>query len=130
MHADIALDGAVPSARAAAWAEWVAAERGRFALWISPGMAVGVVGYFALTVEPPVWVGAVFMLGFFALAWLLRPWPALRGGCIVVAAAALGFASAQLATARAPDVAEIPTHAVVVTGTVRAVEALPRGLRV
>ena len=40
------------------WADWVAAERGRFVLWLPPFMAVGVVVYVGLHVEPPWWVGA------------------------------------------------------------------------
>ena len=34
---------------------WVAAERGRFALWQPVLMAAGVAGYFTLTIEPPWW---------------------------------------------------------------------------
>ncbi len=55
------------------------------------------------------------------LRWLFAP----------LAAAALGFAAAQLATARAPPIeADLPTHATIVTGTIRAVEALPEGRRI
>jgi competence protein ComEC len=48
-----------------------------------------------------------------------------------VAAAALGFSAGQVATARAPPIeADLPTHATVVSGTIKAVEALPEGRRI
>ena len=111
-----------------ATATWIAAERGRFALWLPVFMAAGVVGYFSLTFEPPWWVGSAVFAGVVALGWLTPP--ALRTPCWVVAAAALGLASAQLATLRAPALEEIPRRATVVTGTVSAVEQLPQGRRV
>ena len=55
------------------------------------------------------------------LRWLIAP----------LAAAALGFTSAQIATARAPPIeVDLPTHASIVTGTIRAVEPLPEGRRI
>jgi competence protein ComEC len=49
---------------------------------------------------------------------------------MALAAAGIGFAAAQLATARAPPAELLPTHATVLTGIVRSVEALPEGRRI
>lgn len=88
-------------------------------------MGAGVLGYFTLRFEPPLWVGAAAAIA--ALAGAIR----FRGACTPILACALGFASAQCATARAPPLeAGLPTHAVIVTGVVRAVEALPAGRRI
>jgi competence protein ComEC len=49
---------------------------------------------------------------------------------MAVAAAAIGFTSAQFATARAPPQPTLPRTATVLTGKVRSVELLPEGRRV
>jgi competence protein ComEC len=112
----------------AAWTDWLEAERSRLPLWLPVFMGAGVLAYYALRFEPAVWLGpAVALLAAAAavrlprLRWLLAP----------LAAAALGFASAQIATARAPPIeADLPYHATVVTGVVHAVEILPEGRRI
>jgi len=108
---------------------WADAERGRFAPWLSLFMAAGVVLYFALTAEPPVWAGAVVSAAGLALLILLwRVW-AGRLGAAALLAAGLGVLSAQSATWRAKPPVELPRKAVVLTATVRAVDVLPDGRR-
>lgn len=114
-------------AAAEAVRRWVAAERGRFALWQPVLMAAGVAGYFTLTIEPPWWAGFSALACALALGRLAR---GARPLLWAMAAVALGFASAQLATLRAPPLDNIPRRASIVTGTVRAVEQLPQGRRV
>ena len=109
---------------------WAAAERGRFALWLPVFMGTGVVAYFSETSEPVAWLGAAGFGLAMAAAFLARGLAPLRGACWAAAALALGFASAQSATWRAPPAIDVPTHAVVVAGRVRAIEALPAGTRV
>ena len=41
-----------------AWADILAAEQGRFALWLPVFMGAGVLAYDALRAEPPAWIGA------------------------------------------------------------------------
>ena len=111
------------------WAGWIAAEQGRFVIWLPVFMAAGVVWYDSVRAEPAGWagalVGAVGLLG----AWFGRgPW--LRVPGVAVVAVALGIASAQWATWRAADLVEVPTRATIVTGVVRAVEQLPQGRRI
>ena len=104
------------------------AEAGRFVLWLPVFMGAGVLTYFALRFEPPVWVGAAVLLP--ALAGFCIA-PSGRGFCAPILASALGFSAAQIATIRAPPIETgLPTHATVVTGTVRMVEILPAGRRI
>jgi competence protein ComEC len=113
-----------------AFAEWVAAERGRFFPWLPVFMTAGNAAYFAAMREPARGLGgAVFAVAAVA-ALLLRRWPVPRAAVLAAAAAALGFAAAQWATARAPPLLDLPRHAVVATGLVRAVEPLPEGVRI
>ena len=112
--------------RLAGWAE---AERGRFMPWLPVCMACGVAFYFALRVEPPAWAGAVagaLSLGGAALAWRSL---AGRLATLGLLAASLGFFSAQMATGRALPPAALPRTAVILSGTVRAVDILPDGRR-
>ena len=109
---------------------WVEAERGRFVPWLAVCMGAGVAGYFARTTEPAWWAGLLacgIALGAVVLA---RHTLVARGVALCGLAAAMGFASAQAGTGRAAGPAPLPMRAVVLTATVRAVEALPEGRRV
>jgi competence protein ComEC len=121
---------AVAGRAAALWADWLAAERGRFALWLPVFMGAGDLAYFLPRAEPPAWAGAALLLPSLAAALLARPWPLWRAGFAAAAAASLGLAAAQLATARAWPLLTLPNRATIVTGTVNAVEILPEGRRV
>jgi competence protein ComEC len=110
---------------------WLEAERDRVVLWLPVFMAAGVLSYYDLRFEPPAWAGAAATLPALAVAiWLRRTeWPRMAASALT--AAMIGFTAAQLATARVPPVATgLPTHATQVTGTLRAVEALPDGRRI
>ena len=109
-------------------AAWWDAEAERVPLWLPVFMGVGVLAYYMPRFEPPVWTGGAAAILVFTVSWFV---PRGRLFTIPFFMAALGFASAQLATARAPPLeADLPTHATVVSGTVRAVEHLPEGRRV
>ena len=108
---------------------WTEAERGRFVPWLAVCMGMGIVAYFARTTEPAWWPGLAAL--------------ALAAGCVAIARrtlvaggvalcglmAALGFISAQVAAGRAAPPVSLPAKAVIVTATVRGVEALPEGRR-
>jgi competence protein ComEC len=112
----------------AALDSWLDTERDRLALWLPVFMGAGVAGYYALRFEPAPWAGVAVALPLIGLAVRL---PNLRWLIGPAAAAALGFTAAQFATARAPPIeADLPSHATIVTGTIRAVEALPEGRRI
>ncbi|HEX5320001.1 MAG TPA: hypothetical protein VFW46_12640, partial [Stellaceae bacterium] len=57
-------------------AAWIAAEGERRVLWLPVCFGLGIALYFALTVEPPGWIGTGVALATGAAAFLLRRWPA------------------------------------------------------
>ena len=74
------------------------AERERWALWLPVGFGAGIVVYFALSFEPPGWVGlvAVGFAALFALQARGRTWVML--GALALGAVGAGFGAAQLRT--------------------------------
>src|SRR5580658_2316601 len=108
---------------------WLAAERDRLVLWLPVLMGAGVVTYFALRQEPPIWAGLALLLPALIGATLARPASVLRALLAMLAAFALGLAAAQFATWRAPPLVVLPTNAVTITGIVRGVDPLPDGRR-
>ena len=106
----------------------LAAQQGRLALWLPVFMGAGVLLYFSLRSEPPLWAGAAVALPA-AVAAALARFP-VRAITAPLAAAAIGFTAAQLATARASPLEHLPHRAVELSGTVQAVEVLPEGVRV
>ena len=74
----------------------LAAERGRWPLWLPGFMGAGIGVYFWLSFEPSIWLGpALLTLGLaaVALAWRRAAW---RWPAAAALALALGFAAAQL----------------------------------
>jgi competence protein ComEC len=112
------------------WDDFLTEQRGRFALFTPVFMAAGILAYFARTTEPPLaWSAAVAGLSILLVAGAWR-WPVPRAAALSLAFGCSGFALACWATARAPDWAALPPHAVVVSGQVSLVEALPEGRRI
>ena len=74
------------------------AERERWALWLPVGFGGGIAVYFALTSEPPGWIGlvAVGFAALFALQARGRTWVML--GALTLGAVGAGFGAAQLRT--------------------------------
>jgi competence protein ComEC len=105
-------------------------QRQRYALWLPVCMGAGTLIYFALHQEPPIWAGLALLLPAAAGAILARPWPVLRGLLLVLAAGALGFASAQLATLRAAPVDVLPRKSAWLTGSVSTPSTVPVGSRI
>jgi competence protein ComEC len=105
-------------------------QRGRYALWLPVVMGGGTLFYFTLRAEPPGWAGLAVFVPAAVGAAIARPRPVLRGLLLVLAAGALGFASAQLATLRAPEVDALPSKSAWLTGIVLGIETLPVGSRV
>lgn len=118
-------------ARSYAWVQaWVAAERDRLALWLPVFMGVGILCYFALRAEPPGWLGAAVAVPAVLATMLLGSRPVPRAIVMALAAAAIGFAATQYVAWRAPPLETLPTHATILTGIVRGVDALPEGRRI
>jgi competence protein ComEC len=108
---------------------WLAAERGRAVLWLPVMMGVGVLTYFALHDEPPVWIGVALLLPAALGGAVARRGSLLRGVLVSLVAFALGVCSAQFATWRAAPLQPLTTHAVTLVGVVRGVDPLPTGRR-
>ncbi len=122
--------GAALGAGAQRVAVLMAGERGRLAPWLAVAMGAGIIGYFALREEPPLWAAAPGPL-LVVLAWLVATRAPHAGWLIgLMAAAALGFGAAVLHAAALPPAAAPPLRAVVLSGIVQDVDLLPEGLRV
>ena len=108
-----------------------AADRERWPLWIPVFFAAGIAGYFALTIEPPYWVGLSAALGFVLLWRLTSRFAVWRAGFLVLAFAATGFAAAQWRTeAVSAPVLERAMGPVTISGQVIRVEQRPRAPRI
>ncbi len=112
------------------------AERDRWGLWVPVLLAIGIVSYFSLDHEPPVWAGTV---GVAAAAATLLIFRALRqsvDNAVCLAAGmlglfALGFTAAQVQTALVTtEPLKEQVGPIGLTGVVHHIEPLPNGARV
>lgn len=114
------------AALAAAWS----AEGERRVLWLPVLFGAGIATYFALTVEPPRWLGLAATLaaaGTAAALWRRAAW---REVAIAAAFAAAGFAAVQQASAeRGTPMLQRRLGPVAMTGTVVDIDPLDRGWR-
>jgi competence protein ComEC len=109
------------------------AERERWPLWLPVGFGTGIALYFALAMEPPPWLAAPLgAMGLVCAVLAIRSTRvALRVMLAAVAVLTLGFAHAQLRTARVA--APVLTHRagpVGLDGLVESVQAHGKGVRV
>jgi competence protein ComEC len=112
-------------------ADNLVAERERWFLWLPVAMGSGVALYFALPVEPSLWLGTAALGGTIVLVVVLIRRSVLRGLAIGLCLALLGFAGAQLRTflVAAPMLSS-KIQGVKLSGRVQEVEYLPTGRRV
>ena len=83
----------------AAIADALVSEREIWPLWLPVAAGIGILGYFALSFEPAWWVGVAATLGA-ATAYAINRGRAGAPAMLTALALALGFAAAQLGTAR------------------------------
>ncbi|HVM82454.1 MAG TPA: ComEC/Rec2 family competence protein [Candidatus Binatia bacterium] len=109
---------------------FLAGERANWPGWLAVALGLGIAVYFALPVEPPLWLGATLVLPLAGAMVLAR-----RDGLILIVlaaplAAAIGFGAAQFRTAlvAAPQLQD-PIRFAHVTGRVAEIEPLPHGVR-
>lgn len=107
----------------------LAAERGRWPLWLPVGFAAGICLYFMLPEEPPFWSGAAAVLALLlATAVCGAEFRVLPVACLSLA---IGFLAMQVRTATVTTpVLQADLDRVHVTGTVTSVEQLDGGIRV
>jgi competence protein ComEC len=87
--------------------------------------------YFALTVEPPLWLGAAVMLAAIAAAIVARRRPVWRGAAISLALTAAGFALiGETTRERAAPMLDRRLGPVAITGNVVDIDTLDRGWRI
>lgn len=112
-------------------AEAIGAESERRVLWLPVFFGGGIALYFALTVEPPLWLGAAIAIPASLGAWFLRRHPAWRSAMLCVAVAAAGLALITL-TARERDAPMLQRRLGPVTfaGRVIDIDTLDRGWRI
>lgn len=126
--------GATPRRRLAplaALAAALAAEGDRRILWLPVFFGSGIALYFALTIEPPRWLGIAAAFAAAALAAALRRRPGWRNAAIALAFAAAGFALMQQARAeRGTPMLERRIGSIAITGRVVDIDALDRGWRI
>ncbi len=105
-------------------------RRERWVLWVPVLLGAGVGGYFSLSPEPPVWLGALLMALLLAA---IMPFARNTKAVLLwlpLFLVALGFAAAQLrAHSVAAPVLKYRTPATVFQGRVLSVEARPEGFR-
>src|SRR5437660_1796954 len=108
-----------------------AAEGDRRILWLPVFFGTGIALYFALTIEPPLWIGGAGTLAAAAVAVALRRRPALRNFGIVLAFLAAGFAVMQEARlARGTPMLERRLGPAAITGKIIDIDPLDRGWRI
>jgi competence protein ComEC len=114
-------------ALAAAWA----AESERRVLWLPVFFGIGIALYFALTVEPPLWLGRVALAAAVAMTaavWRRAPW---RDATIALAFIAGGLAAIQQARLNdGTPMLQRRLGPVAVTGRVGDIDAAERGWRI
>ncbi len=86
----------------------LAAERDRWFLWVPVGLGFGIIIYFTISWEPPLWVGPAWTALAFASAYVFRRLPGLQAAALAVGIVGAGLAAAQVRTAwvAAPVLAE------------------------
>jgi len=116
-------------------ADAFAAESERRILWLPVFFGCGVALYFALTAEPPAWLGPVVVSAAVVAALLLRRAPDRhrfwRSAALCVALATAGFALiAETARERAAPMLDHRLGAVALTGLVIDIDTVDRGWRI
>jgi competence protein ComEC len=107
------------------------AEADRWALWLPVCLGSGVAAYFALDLEPPLWLGLALACGFGAAALAVRRYPAPFVCALACAVCAVGFAAAELRVRMtAAPVLERQIGPVQVAGRVIDIDLQPNGSRI
>ncbi len=107
------------------------AERDRWALWLPVFFAVGIGLYFALAVEPPLWLGLGGVIAAVGLYLVLRGTPSGPALSLLALALVAGFLTAQVRSAlvQAPVLAK-RIGPVWVSGEVETLEPRAKGARI
>jgi len=111
---------------------WLAAQGTRLGLWLPVMLGVGIAVYFALPIQPGWWWSvAALVMALAVRATVRSAGLSIRALAVALVAASIGFAAAELQTARveAPQL-DRPVGPATVVGRVRALDASSDGTRV
>ena len=110
---------------------FLAGERPNWPGWLAVALGLGIAVYFALPVEPPLWLGVSLTAIGLVLAVLLRRTPLALLVAAASVAAAIGFSAAQVQTwlVAAPQLQD-PIRFAHVTGRIAGIEPFPNAVRV
>ena len=106
-------------------------QRRLWPVWLAVAFGTGVACYFALPIEPPIWVGIVALAVVVPACWLLRGRDALLAAGILLAAVAAGFLAGQIRTAQFDGrMLPAPIERALFVGVIDQIELQPAGQRV
>ncbi len=106
-------------------------QRRLWPVWLAVAFGTGVALYFALPVEPAIWMGAVALALGVLTCWLLRGRDAFLAACILLSAVAAGFLAGQVRTAQFDGrMLPAPIERALFVGIVEQIELQPAGQRV
>ena len=114
------------------WIESLFVEQRRlWPVWLAAAFGTGVAVYFALSIEPPIWIGLLALVGGVAACWLARGRDPALAACILLAAAAAGFLAGQSRTAQFDGrMLSAPIDRALFVGILEQIELQPAGQRV
>jgi len=106
-------------------------QRRLWPVWLAVAFGIGVACYFALPVEPPIWMGAAALAVVVPACWLLRGRDALLAAGILLAATAAGFLAGQVRTTQFDGrMLPAPIERALFVGVIDQIELQPAGQRV
>jgi competence protein ComEC len=109
---------------------FLADERPNWPGWVAVALGLGIAVYFALPLEPPLWLGAALTAGGLVLVLLFRRTPLVLVVAAALVTAAIGFGVAQERTwaVAAPQLQE-PIRFAHVSGRLAGIEPFPNAIR-
>lgn len=109
---------------------FLAGERANWPGWLAVALGLGIAVYFALPVEPPLWLGGSLAAGGLVLCIPFRRTPLVLIVAAAFVTAAIGFSAAQMRTwaVAAPQLQD-PIRFAHVTGRLAAIEPFPNAIR-
>jgi competence protein ComEC len=106
-------------------------QRRLWPVWLAIAFGAGIAAYFALPIEPPIWIGAVAAASGLACCWLVRRLDPALGASILLSAAAAGFLASEVRTAEFDGpMLPAPMERALFVGVIDQIELLPAGQRV
>jgi len=109
---------------------FLAGERPNWPGWLAVALGLGIAVYFALPMEPPLWLGAALTTGGLTLAVAFRRKPLILVVAAAFVTAAIGFGMAQARSwAIAAPQLQDPIRFAHVTGRLAGIEPFPNAIR-